>query len=78
VLAIPNFGKAFCIETDACATGVGVVMLQEGHPLAFIYKPLGPKTHGLSTYEKEYLVVLLAIEQWRHYFQLVEFTIFTD
>jgi transposase InsO family protein len=78
VLAIPDFDKTFCIETDACATGVGAVLLQDGHPLAFISKPLGPKTQGLSTYEKEYLAILLAIEHWRHYLQLAEFTIFTD
>jgi hypothetical protein len=57
---------------------VGVVLLQEGHPLAFISKPLDPKTQGLSTYEKEYLAILLAIEQWRHYLQLPELTIFID
>lgn len=53
-------------------------MLQEGHPLAFISKPLGVKTQGLSTYEKEYLAILVAVEQWRHYLLHAEFVIFTD
>ena len=53
-------------------------MLQEGHPLAFISRPLGPKTLGLSTYEKEYLAILMAIEQWRSYLLHQEFVIFTD
>lgn len=78
VLAIPDFTKPFAIETDACHMGVGAVLLQSGHPLAFVSKPLGPKTQGLSTYEKEYLAILIAIEQWRSYLQLAEFTIFTN
>lgn len=78
VLAMPDFTKPFCVETDACAGGVGAVLLQGGHPLAYISKPLGPKTSGLSTYEKEYLAILLAVEQWRIYLQHQEFTIYTD
>jgi transposase InsO family protein len=78
VLGIPNFTKVFAIETDACQTGVGAVLLQDGHPLAYISKPLGVKTQGLSTYEKEYLAILIAVEQWRSYLQLAEFVIYTD
>jgi hypothetical protein len=33
---------------------------------------------GLSTYEKEYLAILVAVEQWRHYLQYGEFLIRTD
>lgn len=75
---MPDFSKPFCIETDACAIGIGVVLLQSGHPLAYISRALGPKSAGLSTYEKEYLAILLAVDQWRTYLQHAEFTIFTD
>jgi transposase InsO family protein len=54
------------------------VLLQKGHPLAYLSKALGPRTQGLSTYEKEYLAILAAIEQWRHYLQFGEFHIYTD
>lgn len=67
VLALPDFSIPFAIETDACGMGVGVVLTQQGHPLAFISKALGPKSQGLSTYEKEYLAILLALQQWRSY-----------
>lgn len=78
VLAITDFTKQFIIETDASNSGVDVVLMQQGHPLAFIGKPLGPHTQGLSTYEKEYMAILLAVEKWRTYLQLAEFLIYTD
>lgn len=52
VLSLPDFAVLVQIETDACNNGVSVVLLQNHHPLAFISKPLDPKTQGLSTYEK--------------------------
>jgi hypothetical protein len=78
VLSLPDFNTTFFIETDASAVGVGVVLMQKGHPLAFLSKALGPKSRGLSTYEKEYLAVILAVQQWRYYLQHTEFIILTD
>jgi hypothetical protein len=78
VLTLPNFTKRFEIETDASDTGVGAVLLQDGHPLAYVSRGLGPKSRGLSTYEKEYMAILLAVEQWRMYLQHVEFIIHID
>jgi hypothetical protein len=41
-------------------------------------KALGPKARGLSTYEKEYMAILLAVQQWHPYLQHGEFFIHTD
>jgi hypothetical protein len=78
VLSLPDFNTTFFIETDASAVGVGAILMQKGHPLAFLSKALGPKSRGLSTYEKEYLAVILAVQQWRYYLQHTEFIILTD
>lgn len=78
VLAIPDFSKPFEIETDASDKGVGAVLMQAGHPLAFLSKALGPRNHGLSIYEKECLAILLAVDRWRSYLQFGEFVIRTD
>lgn len=78
VLALPNFQKPFCIETDAYDLGIGAVLMQEGHPLAYLSKALGPKSRGLSAYEKEYMAILIAVQTWRAYLQFQEFIILTD
>lgn len=77
ILALPDFSQQFCIETDASNTGVGVVLLQNGRPLAFLSRALGPKNQGLSAYEKEYMAILIAVDHLRSYLQLGEFIIFT-
>ncbi|XBJ04555.1 hypothetical protein VPH35_023472 [Triticum aestivum] len=78
VLALPNFKLPFVVETDASKYGIGVVLMQQGHPISFLRKALGPKTQGYSTYEKECLAILMAVEKWRSYLQHAEFTISTD
>jgi hypothetical protein len=78
VLAIPNFDKTFTVETGASAKGIGAVLQQQGHPIAFVSKALGTKAQGLSTYEKECLAILMAVDHWRHYLQSAPFIILTD
>jgi hypothetical protein len=66
------------IDTDACDVGIGAVLSQKGHPLAYVSKALGPRNRTLCVYGKEFLAILLAVQQWRSYLQLGEFLICTD
>ncbi|WVZ55602.1 hypothetical protein U9M48_006242 [Paspalum notatum var. saurae] len=66
------------ISQEGVSTDPSKSFSKRGTPLAFISRPLGPKSAGLSTYEKEYMAILMAVEQWQSYLQHREFLIFTD
>lgn len=78
VLALPNYQLPFVLETDASNTGIGAVLLQNKHSVAYLSKALSPRNQTLSAYEKECPVILLAIEKWRPYSQHQEFEIRND
>lgn len=77
VLAIPDFQKQFTLETDASDCGFGAVLMQ-GHPVAYLSKQVCPKNQALSTYEKECMAIIMAVDKWRCYLQHKTFIIKTD
>lgn len=67
VLVYPNFELPFVMETDACEVGVGAVLLQLEHPVAFYSKKLSALRQHASTYAKELWAITDSVRQWRHY-----------
>jgi hypothetical protein len=66
------------VETDASDLGFGAVLMQEGHPIAYLSKPVCSKNQACSTYEKECMAIVMAVDKWRPYLQNQEFVIKTD
>lgn len=76
MLVYPNFQLPFIVETDACDLGVGVVLLQGEHLVAFYSKKLSPLRQKASTYAKELWAI--TVRKWRHYLLGATFTIKID
>lgn len=60
---MPDFEDIVILETDASGVGLGAVLMQKDHPIAFINQKLKGRTFVLSAYEKEIMAILLAVKK---------------
>ena len=67
VLSLPNFTQPFTLETDASGMGIGVVLLQNAHVVAYYSKKLFSRQHKQSAYSRELYAITQAISKFRHY-----------
>ena len=49
---VPTLRLPFILETDANASGFGVVLVQEGRPLTFLSQTPAPKQSGIEHIRK--------------------------
>lgn len=78
VLASPNFSIPLVIEADTSGIGVGAVLTQNKHPVAYFSKALGPRGQAKPIYEKELIAIVWAVQKWRHYLIGRHFVVWTD
>ena len=67
VLGYPSLNKEFTLQTDARAVGIGSVLEQEGHVIAYASRSLTQPEIQYSVIERECLAVAFAVKHFRHY-----------
>lgn len=78
VLAMPDMSKDFTVICDASKEGLGAVLLQDGHPVAYLSKAMTGAEKRYSTTEQELLAVVTALKSWRCYLLDKPFVVHTD
>ncbi|XP_071917073.1 uncharacterized protein [Coffea arabica] len=58
--------------------GIGAVLLQEGRPVAYFSEKLNGAALNYSTYDKELMALVRALQTWQHYLRPREFVLHTD
>jgi hypothetical protein len=67
VLVMPDIHKSFDIYCDASKQGLGCVLMQERHVIAYASRQLRKHEQNYPTHDLELAVVAHALKIWRHY-----------
>ena len=82
ILKYPDFSataKTFQLYTDASAVGIGAILEQSGHVVAYTSRSLSGSEKNYSVIQKECLVVVHALmKQFRHYLLGRKFSVVTN
>ena len=81
ILTYPDFSTnapAFVLQTDASAAGLGAVLEQGGHVIAYASQTLTKSESNYSVIQKECLAIVFGMKQFRHYLLGRSFTLMTD
>ena len=67
VLVLPDVHKPFSVYCDACYTGLGCVLMQEGRVVAYSSRQLKVHEKNYPIHDLELAAVVHALKTWRHY-----------
>jgi ribonuclease HI len=78
VLIMPDLQKNFDIYCDASCQGLGCVLMQEGHVIAYASRQLRKHELKIPTHDLELAAVVHALKIWRHYIMGTKCRVYTD
>ena len=78
VLQLPDPTKPYTVFCDASLYGIGAILMQDDHPVAYLSKKFTKEQINYSTYEQEFTAVVIALDTWRCYLEGNHFTLCTD
>ncbi|RDX98221.1 Retrovirus-related Pol polyprotein from transposon 17.6, partial [Mucuna pruriens] len=70
--------KLNMIESDTSGIGIGAILMQEGHPIAYFSEKLSRATLNYLTYDKELYALVSSLQTWQYYLMPKEFVIHID
>lgn len=74
----PDWKLPFTLATDASDVGIGAVLLQQGHPIAYYSKALSKAERKWPPFDKEFFAGFDAMRHFRRYLAGHNFTWWTD
>jgi hypothetical protein len=67
ILVMPDMENSFSIYCDASRQGIGCVLMQDGHVVAYASRQLRKHEVNYLTHDLELAVVVHTLKIWRHY-----------
>jgi hypothetical protein len=67
VLTMPDMKKSFSIYCDASGQGLGCVLMQDGHVVAYASRQLRKHEEKYPTHDLELAAVVHALKIWMHH-----------
>ncbi len=78
LLVYPNFSQPFEIHTDASHMQLGVVILQNGRPIAFYSRKLNDAQKCYTTTERELLAIVETLKEYKNILLGQKVMVYTD
>jgi hypothetical protein len=78
ILVMPDMEKPFSIYRNALGQGLGCVLMQDGHVVAYASRQLRKHEVNYPTHDLELAVVVHALKIWWHYLMGKRCELYTD